>query len=29
MIKEIDKGVWVLCSYLFVPQRRLKDYYNL
>ena len=23
------EGVWELCSYLFIPQRRPKDYYNL
>jgi hypothetical protein len=23
------KGVWAFCSYLFWPQRRAKDYYNL
>ena len=24
MIKEIVKGVWAFCSYLFVPQLRTK-----
>ena len=27
-IMALVKGVWAFCSYLFVPQRRPKDYYN-
>ena len=27
-IREIVKGVWAFCSYLFVPQKRPKDYYD-
>ena len=28
-VKSIVKGIWEFCSYVFVPQRREKDYYNL
>ena len=28
-IIALAKGVWAFCSYLFIPQRRPKDYYNL
>jgi len=24
-VKEILKGIWAFCSYVFVPQRRPKD----
>ena len=27
-IIALAKGVWAFCSYLFVPQRRPKDYYE-
>jgi len=29
MIKEIVKGMWQFARFLFVPQNRPKDYYNL
>lgn len=28
-LKSILKGVWAFCSFVFWPQRRAKDYYNL
>ena len=29
MVKSILKGIVEFCRYVFVPQRREKDYYNL
>lgn len=29
VMKGFLRGVWQFCSYLFWPQRRPKDYYNL
>jgi hypothetical protein len=26
--RKIIKGVWAFCIYLFVPQKRPKDYYD-
>lgn len=28
-MKKVLKAIWQFCSYVFVPQRRSKDYYNL
>ena len=28
-IRALVKGVWAFCDYLFVPQRRTKEYYSL
>lgn len=28
IMKRLLKGVWAFCSYLFVPQRRPRDYYE-
>ena len=28
MIKEILKGIWAFCSYLFVPQKRNHEDYS-
>lgn len=28
-VKNIMKGIWDFCRYVFVPQRRPKDYYSL
>lgn len=28
-IMALVKGGWAFCSYLFIPQRRPKDYYSL
>jgi len=28
MIKEILKGIWAFCSYLFVPQKRIHEDYS-
>ena len=29
MVKKMLKGIWEFCGYVFVPQRRPKDYYSL
>lgn len=29
LIKEVARGVWAFCLYLFVPQKRPRDYYDL
>lgn len=28
-VKGVLKGIWQFCSYVFWPQRRPKDYYDL
>lgn len=28
-VKKMLKGIWEFCRYVFVPQCRPKDYYNL
>ena len=28
-VKNIMKGIWDFCRYVFVPQHRPKDYYDL
>jgi len=28
-LKAFAKAVWAFCRYVFIPQRRPKDYYNL
>lgn len=28
-LKSILKGIWAFCSFVFVPQKRPKDYYDI